>query len=199
MIKLLPKVIAFLGRPGAGKGTQAKLLQKDLGFIYFSTGDYVRQEIAKDSPLGREMAKYLSLGRLLPELMMARLMNKFLENNQSAIYQKGLILDGYPRRIGDAQNLAARIIDLHLPNLLVIYLQLSEEEAMARINQRQHGRGDDTEEIAKRRLEEFQRETVPVLDFYRRQNCLLEIDGRPTVEKIHQDIIKQLQQWIQSP
>lgn len=196
MIKSSPMLIAFLGLPGSGKGTQAKLLQKNLGFLYFSTGDYARQEIAKNSQLGKEMTKYLDCGRLLPELMVEQVINKYLEINQRAIRQKGLILDGFPRRLSDAQNLASRIIDLHFPQLLVIYLQLSEQEAIERIIKRQHNRGDDTQKIALNRLREFRQETAPVIDFYRQRNCLWEIDGQPPIKKIHQDIVKQLQEWV---
>jgi adenylate kinase len=163
------KKIILFGAPGSGKGTQAEMLAEAFDLPRISLGDILREEVEKDSQLGREVKQYMEKGLLVPDELVSRV----IEEN---IGSGGFILDGYPRNIDQAKNLD-KILDKKQSDVdAVVYLDIDEDIIVDRLMQR--GRGDDNIEVIKKRWQVFQQECFPILDFYRDKDKLVTVDGR---------------------
>lgn len=186
------EVIILFGAPGVGKGTQAELVAKNLGYIHLSTGALFRKEKASGSEFGKEIAAIMDSGKLISDEITNKLVEKFLDENQEA---EGILLDGYPRNLFQARALDKMLEEIDGANLRIINLIVDEEELMKRLSLREKalGRADDSEESRKKRFEVYEEETFPILDYYDNTGAdLSEVDGEGTVEEIQNRILKVL-------
>ena len=171
----------FLGPPGAGKGTQASILAARWQIPHISTGDILRAAIAGKSSLGIQTRSHVETGELVPDsLIMALIRERFGEPDMS----QGWILDGFPRTLAQAQALDELLAIVRQPHPQAIYFEVSTENLVARMLAR--GRQDDTEVTIRRRLEVYQADTVPLIDFYEKRQCLIKIDGDHAPDEVTQ-------------
>ena len=173
-----------MGPQGSGKSTQAKLLAEKLGVPHLSTGDLCRRLRKEDSPLGRLVKGYYDRGEFVSDRDVLQILEEELIKPQ---YASGLVLDGFPRNIWQAEN-APFEVDR------VFYLAVSDDESLLRLSKRAkfENRADDTDDAISRRLELYHSETEPVLDFYRPRGILKEIDGERPIEEISENILREL-------
>jgi|CXWL01.1.fsa_nt_gi adenylate kinase len=181
--------LIILGPQGSGKGTQAKLLAEKFGLAHLSSGDLLRAEAASGTPKGKLIADLLAKGDLLPFETVLEVLEPAINNAKG-----GFILDGTPRDVKQAEYLDYFLGKIGVKIDRVIYLSLPVEDSLARLLKRaqiEH-RSDDTPETIKHRLEVYETETSPVLDYYRAKDLVLEIDGRPDIQTIFKDILSRL-------
>jgi adenylate kinase len=212
----MSKIIVLMGAPGAGKGTQARLLQQRLGLPQISTGDMFRALAETQTPLAEEVRPLQQAGRLIPDEMVIRVVEDRTAKDDC---RKGYILDGFPRTAAQAkmlEQLAARQGKKLSPILIDVPLELLEKRMTGRRSCPICGeiynvyfrpakvdnkcdrhpaaeltqRADDTQEKVRVRLETYQRETAPILDYYRSTGRLHRVDGTHSPEEIYSDIEK---------
>lgn len=177
--------IILIGIQGSGKSTQGNLLSEKLGIPYLSTGHIFREMAKEETAWGRYVKETLAAGYLIPDDKTIALIEEYLKKVE---YEKGYILDGFPRTFAQAQAFKDKLD-------VVIYLQVSDREALRRLSLRSNGkdaREDDTVAGIRKRIELFHRFTESVLDFYRKKGLLVEIDGQRPIEQIHKDICVRL-------
>ena len=169
--------LIILGAPGSGKGTQAKLLAKDLKLKHISTGDLFREEYKKETKLGIEAHKYWGKGNLVPEDITKDLILKNLPKNN-------YLLDGYPRTIYQA-----KFLDENFTPDFIIVLDVPFHTLKFRLLRRAkiEGRSDDTEEIIKERFKVYRKQTSPLLKYYKDKIIL--VDGDRKIEEIEKELI----------
>ncbi len=175
--------IVLIGIQGSGKSTQGSLLQKKLGVPYLSTG-HIFREIAKEvTPLGRYIKEVMNAGYLIPDDKTLEIVSEYLSRPE---YQKGYILDGFPRTVVQAEAFGDGIDN-------VVYLKVSDKEALNRISQRNdNGRADETLTAINKRIESFHSFTEPVIEYYRKKGQLAEVDGEKSIEEIHRQILEKI-------
>jgi adenylate kinase len=207
--------VVLFGAPGSGKGTQAKALADRFSFLHVSTGDLLREHVEADDPLGHEVKALMEAGQLVPDELVSRLVEEAIDRPEA---RRGVILDGYPRTLAQAERLyqllAARGI-----REVVVHLKVDYNEVVARLAARRQcarcgavynlvsnppqrpgvcdrdggplvGRPDDREEVIHRRLEAYERQTRPLLDYFARTSSRfheVEANSRP-VEAISEEI-----------
>jgi adenylate kinase len=210
--------IVLLGPPGAGKGTQAKLLQEEFPACQVSTGDILRKAVAEQTKVGKEASEFIDRGALVPDSVIVKLVAERLKDNDC---RKGFILDGFPRTIPQAQSLEEILEKMGLGLQHVLLMQVPAGLIVERLAGRricrdcgalyhrsfdppkQQGvcdrcggelrqRDDDREETIKARLDVFDAQTAPLADYYRQRGILREIDGVGKVEDIQKRVIKVL-------
>ncbi|NPA42760.1 MAG: adenylate kinase [Chlorobi bacterium] len=180
--------IVMFGPPGAGKGTQAKLLSDKYGFVYIATGDMFRRHIREQTELGRLAQSYIDRGDLVPDEITIDMIREVIAESPEA---EGYIFDGFPRT-----RVQAKVLDDFLENKgdrvdAVFALEVPEEVLIRRILNRgkTSGRKDDTDvDTIKVRLEKYKTATRPLKDYYREKGVLYEIDGLRSIEDIHAEI-----------
>lgn len=201
----------FLGPPGAGKGTLASEVAKEYGMVHISTGDLFREAIKNGTELGKKIKAVIESGALVSDDLTIALLKERLDKNDWA--DAGFILDGFPRTIPQADALSS-IVKLDT----VINLDISDEEVIARLSGRRicskcgrsfhikfmkpqnEGtcdscsaslitREDDKEEAIKKRLENYAKQTQPLIDYYKAKNLLVDIDARPSTQEILKNFI----------
>ena len=180
--------LIMIGPPGAGKGTQAKLIAQHFGWVHLSTGDLFRQHLRNQTELGKLAQQYMDKGLLVPDKVVIDMVKEFLSQNKDT---KGIIFDGFPRTIDQAKALDEILKELNQQVNLVIFIDVPEEEIIKRIKKRalEEGRTDDADEtIIKKRLEEYMTKTAPLLGYYERQDKLIKINGIGTIEEIFNNI-----------
>ena len=176
--------IVLLGAPGAGKGTQAKLIAENFHFAHISTGDLFRNNIKNSTPLGQEAKSYIDRGALCPDSLTINMLHDHLQKLPCDI--QGCILDGVPRTIEQANMLAGIDYPHQLPINLVVNLVVDQDEISKRMIKRaeiEH-RSDDTPEVIKQRLANYFAQTKPLEDYYAAKGILRNVDGIGTVEEI---------------
>ena len=187
------KLIIVMGPPGSGKGTQAELLKKDLKFEHISTGELFRNEIEKKSKLGLKARNFIEEGKFVPdELTIDLLLNKIKElKNEHKL--EGIILDGFPRTLEQAQFLDTKLNELESKIFKVIYYKLDDKKDIERIKHRaeedikkgKNARADDLDEnIIKQRLDVYHEKTEPIIKFYKQKKILIEINADNDINKI---------------
>jgi adenylate kinase len=153
--------IIIVGPPGAGKGTQAAVLSKELGIVHISTGELFRAHVDGKTKLGRTVKKYLDAGALVPdELTNAMVADRLTED----VCREGFLLDGFPRNLMQAQVLEDLLRERDCEIDVVLELDAHEDEVVERLLAR--GRDDDTEDIIRHRQQLYRKETAPLLEFY---------------------------------
>lgn len=175
--------LVLIGIQGSGKSTQGNLLSKQLGIPYLSTGHIFRQLAKEKTKLGKYIKVIMNSGLLIPDDKTIEIVNSYLKRPE---YKKGYILDGFPRTLNQAEKFINNVDK-------VIYLDIPEKEAIYRLVYRNsQDRDDETIPAIKKRIEQFKKFTIPVLDYYRKQKKLVEIDGTQTIEEVNQQILKSL-------
>ena len=195
--------LILLGAPGAGKGTQAKWISKEYGLPHISTGDILRQNVKEGTELGKEAKRYMDEGKLVPDELIIKMMKGRLSQEDC---RGGFILDGFPRTINQAEELG-KITDIDA--VLNIYVPF--EKLIERITGRRScpkcgavyhikynppkkdnicdvcgtpliQRDDDKEETVKKRLETYEEQTAPLIDYYEKKGKLLTVEGQEEIE-----------------
>ncbi|MHB8530433.1 MAG: adenylate kinase [Caulobacteraceae bacterium] len=175
--------LILFGPPAAGKGTQARRLVERRGMIQLSTGDMLRAAIASGSRLGRKVADILERGELVPDEIVVGLVEDRLE---AIDHSGGAIFDGFPRTLAQSQALDAMLERRAHRIDLVIRLKVDDEALKTRIAGRfaQSGRPDDNPASFATRLGAYNRDTAPLVDYYRSQNKLVEVDGMADIATV---------------
>ena len=181
--------IILFGPPGAGKGTQAKLLQDKYSIPHLSTGDIFRTAIKNETPLGVKVKAILDSGQLVPDETVVDLVAAELRDSK---YNKGFILDGFPRTVPQAEAFDKIAENQQKAIDAFVVLTVPEDELISRILSRGQGRADDTEENIKTRLRIYHQETEPVQNHYASKDVVKEIDGIGTIDEIFERITSSL-------
>jgi len=176
----MKKNFIVLGPPGSGKSTQAKLLAESLGVPWLEASNLLYFLSQEDSEKGRAVKEAMESGKLVADDLTVEAMDDQLA---SVNYKKGVVIDGFPRSLEQAQA-------FKFPIDKVLYIDVSDEKDTQRLLKR--GRPDDTPQTIKKRLIIYHQETEPVLDFYTHQGMLIKVDGERPIELIHQEILKSL-------
>jgi adenylate kinase len=213
--------LVLLGKQGAGKGTQAARLAERYGIAHVATGDLFRAAAAAGTPAGREAEEYMNRGDLVPDDLTLRIVEeRFAEDG---LVEQGFVLDGFPRTLRQAEKLEG-VLDGH-PLDLVINVDVPTEIVLDRIAGRRvcencgttyHvsappkedwtcdvcggrvvQREDDTEEAVMRRLELYEKETVPIIDFYRKLGKLVVVDGTGDSDDVFARLVEEVEQRVQ--
>ena len=179
--------LILIGPPGAGKGTQGHRLSETYSIPEISTGALLRSAVHKGTQLGREAKNYMDRGALVPDEVMIGIVRECLAQEE---IERGFILDGFPRTVAQAEALTQLSEEQKRPIEHVISIEVSQDELLQRLAGRRQleGRHDDTDEAIRHRLEVYERETAPLIDYYRRQGLLRCIVGVGTVDEIFQRI-----------
>jgi adenylate kinase len=180
--------IVLFGPPGAGKGTQSQLLLNHYKLIHLSTGDLLRAEIGAGTQLGLEAKKLMDQGLLVPDEVVIGMIESKLKSNSEA---EGFIFDGFPRTVAQAEALD-QLLAQHNTNIkMMLALEVSEDELVKRLLNRgkDSGRTDDQDEsIIRNRIEEYNRKTAPLADFYSQAGKFKKIKGIGSVEEIFESL-----------
>ena len=180
-------ILVLFGPPGAGKGTQADALKDKLNLLHLSTGDILREEVAKESELGLMAKQFMEAGELVTdELIIGMIKNKITSESSG----KGFLLDGFPRTISQAHALDEMLKANSLKVDNVVSLEVDDSVLIERLLLR--GRSDDNEETIKNRLEVYKNQTLPIKEYYRNLDILVEIKGDDSVEIVSENIFKAL-------
>lgn len=181
--------LILFGPPAAGKGTQAKRLVDQRGYIQLSTGDMLRAARASGSPLGKEVAAIMDSGALVSDEIVIRLIEEALETNKGA---PGFIYDGFPRTIPQAEALDAMLAPRGAGIGLVLRLVVDDTKLLERVEKRfaEQGRADDNPESFKKRLTAYNRDTAPLVPIYKAQGKLVEVDGMAGIDDVSAAIAK---------
>lgn len=183
--------IFFIGPQGSGKGTQARVLAENLGFFYWEMGGILR-EVAKDgSELGNKIKKLIDEGILLSDELLLEVVKKRLP---LIPIEQGVIFDGIPRRIGQAEFLLGNLQHLGRHDFTTLFIDVPKEESLKRLSLRakKEGRADDTPEKIELRLKQYYEDTLPVIDYLKKQSNFVEINGAQTVADVTKNINKAL-------
>jgi adenylate kinase len=168
--------LVIMGPPGAGKGTQAAVIASMLGVPHISTGDIFRANVSQGTPLGVEAKKYMDAGEYVPDGVTNGMVRDRLTHDDC---RPGFLLDGYPRTVEQVGELKAMLSSAaqHLDAVLELTVDL--DEVVARLVRRatEQGRSDDTEDVIRRRLEVYFEQTAPLIEVYRSQGLLVQVDG----------------------
>jgi adenylate kinase len=176
--------LVLFGPPGAGKGTQAKVLMETRGLPQLSTGDMLRAEIAAGSPLGRQVEDILAKGNLVPDKTVIDIIANRYDRPDCA---KGAVFDGFPRTIAQAEALDAMLAARGKKIDRVLELKVDEAILLSRVAQRiKEGtaRADDNPETVKNRLGVYRTQTAPLLDYYGRQGKVTTLDGMAPIAEV---------------
>ncbi len=211
--------LILFGPPGVGKGTQAKFLSTKYNIPHISTGDILREAVKNKTPLGNKAQEIMQRGELVPDDIMIGIVKDTLSQQKC---NNGFILDGFPRSIVQAESLDKILEELNFNDVHVINITANDKELIKRLTNRRackscgsifiyddikdkneclvcnakdsfYQRNDDKEDVIKHRLEVYQSTTKPVLQFYKGQNKVIDINGLQEIEKVTSNIISALQ------
>jgi adenylate kinase len=211
--------LVLLGAPGAGKGTQAKKLIEKYGIPQVSTGDILRQSVADGTPLGKEAKSYMDKGELVPDSVVLGLVEERLQADDA---RKGYILDGFPRNTAQAEALDGMLEKLSMPITAAVSVDVPFEDLMKRLTGRRtckscgqmynvyfsppakegvcdkcggelYQRDDDQEETIKKRLDVYQSQTAPLIDYYGKKGLLKSIEGTGSIDEIFGKLVTTLE------
>lgn len=174
--------LIIIGIQGAGKSTQGNILSEKLDIPYLSTGHIFREMAKEKTPIGRYIKETMNAGYLIPDGKALEIVSEYLHRSE---YEKGYIMDGFPRTTVQAQAFENGIDK-------VIYLKVSDKEALWRLSGREDNREDDTLKAIRKRINLFHEFTEPVLDYYRKKDVVIEIDGEKSIEDINNEILSKL-------
>jgi len=175
--------IILMGPPGAGKGTQAKVIAERLGVPAVSTGDIFRANVSQETPLGVEAKRYMDAGEYVPDSVTNEMVRDRLAQDDA---KKGFLLDGYPRTVAQVEELDAMLEEHGAAIDAVVVLTVDEDEIVQRLLKRAEieGRTDDTEDVIRRRQEVYNEQTAPLIAVYADHGLLSEVDGMGSVDEV---------------
>lgn len=175
--------IALFGPPGAGKGTQSQKLLEKYNLGYIATGDILREEIREGSALGLKAKEIIEQGGLVSDEIIVQIIEKKIETNTEL---NGFIFDGFPRTFVQAYILEGLLLKLHTSLNVLLSMEVPRDESVKRLMERgkTSGRSDDNEVVINNRLDEYEKKTLPVLDFYRERKKYVAIDGLGEIDTI---------------
>lgn len=184
----IQRLIIF-GPPGAGKGTQAKLIAEKLGIRHLSTGEVLRSEIKTGSELGMKVQKIINSGNLVSDEIVIEIVENALKKSKN-----GFILDGFPRTVKQAEVLEEMFNEMKIGGVKIVNLEVDEEELIKRLLNRAklEGRVDDNEETIRNRMVVYNEETKPILDFYSKHEGMINVDGLGSVEEVLSRVLSAL-------
>lgn len=211
--------VVLMGGPGAGKGTQSRRLEKELGLPQVSTGDLFREHLKKETELGTLARQYMDQGELVPDEVTVGMVRERLARPDTA---QGAIFDGFPRTIAQADALEALLAEMDDGVNVVPYINVRPEILLQRLAGRWtcpicgrvyhvlfnppqepgicdvdggklYQRKDDSEETQRRRIEVYFEQTEPLVDYYREQGLLVEIDGEQSIEAVNHDLLETIE------
>ena len=182
------KNIVIFGAPGSGKGTQSDLMIEKYGLEHISTGDVLRNEIKKGTELGMTAKGLIDNGQLIPDDLMVSILARVYDGFGTA--HKGVIFDGFPRTIPQAEALKKMLAERGHKVAAMIELDVPEDELMKRLIKRgqESGRADDNEETIKKRLVVYHSQTQPLIDWYEKDGLHKHINGLGSLDRIFADI-----------
>lgn len=180
--------IVLFGPPGAGKGTQAKLICEKYFLNHLSTGDLLRKESSKETSLGIQIKNTINDGKLVSNEMTIELIKQFIDENKNN--KKGFLFDGFPRNKKQAELLDHLMVSINEKILCVILLNVNEDVLKERIMNRSttEGRSDDNLETLSKRLHTYSSETEPLIEYYSSQNLVRKVLGTGAISDINQGI-----------
>lgn len=211
--------IVILGAPGAGKGTQAVRISQDFGIPKISTGDILRDNVTKDTDLGKKAEEYMNEGKLVPDDIIIELVSNRLEADDC---KEGFILDGFPRTLAQAEALQTVLANQDKSLDVALYVEVGEKELIRRLGGRRtclgckevyhiefsppdqedvcdkcggglQKRDDDEEEAVKTRLEVYLKSTAPAISYYGQKAILEVVDGEKSPEDVYQEVKEALE------
>ena len=179
--------IVIFGAPGSGKGTQSERIVEKYGINHISTGDVLRAEIKNGTELGKTAKGYIDQGQLIPDELMIDILASVFDSFKDS---KGVIFDGFPRTIAQAEALKKMLAERGQDVSAMVDLDVPEEELMVRLIKRgkDSGRADDNEETIKKRLHVYHSQTAPLIDWYKNEKKYQHINGLGTMEGIFAEI-----------
>ncbi len=204
-------ILVFLGPPGAGKGTQAKLLSQRMGFLHLSTGDLLREAVKNQTPLGKKAKEYMDRGELVPDELIVQLIEETMPKDGS------VILDGFPRTVNQALALEEMLKGKGEKISKVLFFDVPDEVIIDRLSGRRvcskcgavyhvkynppkvegvcdlcggslMQRDDDKEEVVKKRLEVYRKQTQPLIEFYQDRGIIYRLDAGKGVEELFEEV-----------
>ena len=181
--------IVIFGAPGSGKGTQSERIVAKYGINHISTGDVLRAEIKNNTEVGKIAKGYIDQGQLIPDELIIDILAKTLDSFEDS---KGVIFDGFPRTIPQAEALKKVLAERGQSVSIMLDLDVPEDELMTRLIKRgqESGRADDNEETIKKRLVVYHSQTAPLIDWYKAEGQYCHINGLGTMEGIFEEICK---------
>jgi len=214
----VPVYIVLLGPPGAGKGTQAEIISEKLGLAHVSSGDLFRENIKNQTELGKEVDAVMKRGDLVPDDLTIRMVRERLKQPDC---KAGAVLDGFPRTPAQAQALDSMLADFGGKVDVVPYIQVAEDELVKRLSGRWvcraeghvynelfnppkktgvcdidgsqlYQRDDDKRETVQKRIHVYMEQTAPLIEHYRKEGVLVEVDGTQPIEKVTADLLAAL-------
>ena len=188
-------IVIILGKSGSGKGTQAKLLSNKTGFHILSSGKLIRSRMKQQDFLAKNLRRIHNLGGLMPSPLVFHLWLHEFERLLPQRKIKGIIFEGSPRKLYEAF-LLDEVLEFYSANknIRVVHIQLSNKEARKRLHKR--GRVDDKFSKINERLRWFKAEVTPTVKYYRKKKMLVEVDGEQSAEKVHQEIMRKLKNFL---
>lgn len=216
----MPTYIVLLGPPGAGKGTQAKNIAEKFGLPHISSGDIFRENLKKQTELGRKAEEYMNRGELVPDDITISMIRERLSRPDC---EEGALLDGFPRTPAQAKALDEMLSDFGGQVDAVPYIKVREDELVERLSGRMtcrakghifhkkynppqepgicdfdgselYQREDDKPETVKRRIRVYMEQTQPLIDYYQEKSVLIEIDGNQSIEDVTTDLVRALKE-----
>jgi len=204
-------ILVFLGPPGAGKGTQAKLLSQRMGFLHLSTGDLLREAVKNQTPLGKKAKEYMDRGELVPDELIVQLIEESMPKDGN------VILDGFPRTVNQALALEEMLKGKGEKISKVLFFDVPDEVIIDRLSGRRvcskcgavyHvkynppkveemcdlcggslvQRDDDKEDVVKKRLEVYRKQTQPLIEFYQDRSIIYRLDAEKGVEELFEEV-----------
>ena len=181
----------LMGPPGAGKGTQAKVVAEHFGIPAISTGDIFRANVSRGTPLGKKAQEYMDAGEYVPDEVTNLMVRARIDEPDA---EPGFLLDGYPRTLSQVEELDGMIAFTGHRLDAVVVLTVDAEEIVQRLLQRAEleGRADDTEDVIRRRQEVYLEQTEPLIGVYRERGIVYEIDGMGEVDDVTKRIFDAL-------
>ncbi len=216
---MAPTYIVMLGPPGAGKGTQAKKIAQELNLVHVSTGDLFRENLKNETELGKLAQQYMNKGELVPDDVTVRMLEHRVSRPDC---EAGAVLDGFPRNPSQAEALGDLLKDLDSEVSVVPYIKVPDEDLVERLSGRWmsssgrvyhekynppivkwiddfdgsqlYQREDDKPETVRHRIEVYNEQTAPLIEYYQEQGVLEKIDGTQSIEQVTEDIMKAVEE-----
>jgi len=190
------KFIILVGPPGAGKGTQAKLLQERFDLPQVSTGDLFRYNLQNETDLGKLARTYMDRGELVPDEVTVAMVKLRLSQDDCA---GGAILDGFPRTLAQAEALDELLADLGGKIDVVPSIEVPQDVLVERLLKRAilEGRADDNEETIRTRMQVYEDQTKPLLDYYGEKGLVVPVDGQQAIDEVQEDLVKVIDEATQ--